>query len=90
MEVTKRTITIGPSTELEQYTWIKTTISVEVQGGTYKEALKVAQLEYWKTVRTDLKIAEELKDAYSKGKDIESAFKKIDKLAQDKINLYSN
>lgn len=89
-EVTVRYYDLGPSVELEEYDWIKTRISVEVTGGSQKVALKTAELEYWKAVELDLRLATEIKEAFDSAKDSKNGRKAIAKHAKKRIEVLSN
>ena len=76
------TVTIGPSVELEEYTWLKTSVTVSYAGNPDR-ALKEAERLYWKAVLLDLRLRNNIETAYEKDKmtSLKSlAEKKIDKL----------
>lgn len=64
--VNETTITIGPSIELEEYKWLKVSVSVSFIGD-FDKALKEAEYRYWRAVLLELRLRKDIETSYEDG-----------------------
>jgi len=77
--INESTITICPSIELEEYTWLKVSVSVTFSGD-FDRALKDAEYKYWRAVLLELRLRKDIGSAYEEGQ-----MKALKRLAERKM-----
>ena len=64
--INESSITVGPTVELEEYKWLKVSVTVTFSGD-FDKALKEAEYRYWRAVLLELRLRKDIESTYEEG-----------------------